>query len=80
MSLVISPAVESALRKRAEEEGVDVDTYLTRLVQEDERTGTELENLALEGLESGPAIEPTDEFWEARRTALEMRLKQSSPS
>jgi len=49
--------------------------YVVDLVEQDRRRGAkkELESLLLEGLESGPGIDVTPEYWEAKREALRAR-------
>jgi len=46
--------------------------YIGALIREEQKRQAEekLEALLIEGLESGPPIEVTPEFWEKKRTAL----------
>ena len=62
MSLSIRPELESKIRARAEAERITTEAYLDRLVQADQRAIDGLESLALEGLESGAAIEASPSY------------------
>lgn len=50
----------------------DASQYVTSLIEADRLTQArdELERLIQEGIDSGPAIEVTDEFWETLRQRL----------
>ncbi len=51
--------------------------YIFSLLREDQRRSAEerLEELLLEGLDSGPPIEYTEEFWRRKKEALAERLR-----
>lgn len=72
MSISIHPELETKLRARAE--GLTVEAYLERLVQAELSAEDELTALALEGLNSGDAIEPGPGYWEAKHQKLEAFL------
>ena len=50
--------------------------YIRQLVREDQRHAAQqrLEALLIEGVESGPAIEITDEYWAAKKADLLKRV------
>jgi hypothetical protein len=60
---------------REEGSGVSVEGYLRHLLDEDEQAASELEGLALEGLDSGPAMEIGPGYWEAKHQRLDELLK-----
>ena len=78
MSITIHPQLESHLRTRAEAEGMTVEQYLEHLVRLDQDARDELEALTLEGINSGPAIEPGPEYWETKHRRLDDRLKKTN--
>ena len=80
MGMTIHPELESKIRARAESEGLSVDEYLEKLLRADQTGTDELEALALEGLESGAAIEPGASYWQEKHRQLDEWLKQSSLS
>lgn len=52
--------------------------YLRELIRDAQKTRTaeeRLEKLLLEGINSGPGIEVTPEFWERARQELERRIQ-----
>lgn len=77
MSLSLHPDLESKIRAQAEAEGLTTEAYLERLGRADQRAMDELESLALEGLESGPAIEAGPAYWQEKHRQLDERLKKS---
>jgi antitoxin ParD1/3/4 len=58
------------------------DEFVVSLVDADRKRKAieELEGLIQEGLDSGPPIEVTEEFWEQRRRVLEEKIRQMHPS
>jgi len=78
MTITIDPKVEARLRERAEAEGLSIAAYVERLVSADQAAEEELESLALEGLNSGPAIEIGPGYWEERHRRLDERLANTS--
>lgn len=48
--------------------------YLRDLVRTDQREKEKLENLLLEGLNSGTAIKPDDHFWKNKKKALKSKI------
>jgi len=75
MTITIDPKVEARLRERAEAEGLSVTEYVERLVKADQAAEEEIESLALDGLNSGEAVEVAPGYWEAKHRLLEQRLK-----
>lgn len=77
MTITIDPKVEACLRERAEAEGLTVNDYVERLVRADQSAEEELEGLALEGLNSGEAIETGPGYWEEKHRGLAEHLKKT---
>lgn len=77
MAISVDPKLEALLRERAEAEGLTVAAYVERLVNADQAAEEELEGLALEGLNSGPAVKAGPEFWEELHRDLDERLKRN---
>ena len=61
--LVISPELESKLRERATAEGIPVDVYLERLLQDEDAEIAHTEALLQAAADSGDPIELTEEEW-----------------
>jgi hypothetical protein len=81
MGITLQPELQAKLRERASEAGITVEAYIERLVRADEAAMNELEELALEGLNSGEPIDAdNDEFWQERRRLLDEHLKKMSPA
>ncbi len=55
-----------------------ISEYLIELINQDQQRKAQeyTEELLIEGLESGEAIEVTDEWWEQKRTHLMNKLRQ----
>jgi hypothetical protein len=79
MSLAIHPELETKIRARAEAEGLSVEAYLERLLSAEQRGADELESLALEGLESGAAMEAGPAYWQEKHRRLDERLSKTEP-
>lgn len=77
MSIPIHPELETKIRARAEAEGLSIEAYLERLVQADQEAIEELEALAVEGLESGAAIEAGPSYWQDKHRQLDERLRKT---
>jgi hypothetical protein len=68
----IHPELESKLRSRAEVEGVTLDAYLERLLQEEDAAIAHTEALLQEAAESGDYLELTEREWDTmEREAME---------
>ena len=78
MTITIDPKLEARLRERAEAEGLSVAEYVLRLVDADQSAEEELEGLALEGLNSGDAIEIGTGYWEEKHRKLDAYLNESN--
>ncbi len=70
MAITVDPALETKLRANAAAEGISVEQYLERLVKTDKQALTELESLAIEGIDSGDPIEPGPDYWEEKHRKL----------
>ena len=77
MSFTLHPELETRLRARAQAEGISVEDYIERLLRADQRAEDELEALALEGLNSGEAVEIGTGYWEEKHRRLDERLKKT---
>ncbi len=77
MTITIAPKLEASVRKRAKAEGLSVAEYVGRLVCADQVAEEELEQLAMEGLNSGKSFELTPAYWEQKHRRLDERLKGS---
>ena len=64
MSISIQPELEAKLRTRGEEEGVTVDAYVERLVEDEAAEIAHTETLLREATESGDYIELTEGEWD----------------
>ena len=64
MSITLHPELEATLRTRAEEEGVSVDAYLERLVEDEVAEIAHTEMLLQDAADSGEHIELTEEKWD----------------
>jgi len=78
VTITIHPEIEKRLRARAESEGLSIDAYLERLVRADQDAEDELEALAMEGLDSGEAIQVGPGYWEEKHRRLDERLAKTS--
>ena len=78
VTITIHPEIEKRLRARAESEGLSIDAYLERLVRADQDAEDELEALAMEGLDSGEAIQVGPGYWEEKHRRLDERLTKTS--
>jgi hypothetical protein len=74
MTITIDPKLEARIREKAEAEGLSIEAYIERLLRADEIAEEELENLALEGLNSGKPIEVGPGYWEEMHRRLDERL------
>ncbi len=75
MSIVIAPDVEAKLLSRAQEEGMSVDAYLSRLIQEEEAEIDHTEALLQEAVDSGDYIELDDAEWARMETEALLEIK-----
>jgi hypothetical protein len=77
MTITIDPRLEAQIRAKAEALGLSVPEYVEHLVQADQSAEEELEQLALEGLNSGEAIQSGPGYWEEKHRRLDERLKNT---
>jgi hypothetical protein len=64
MSITIHPELEATLRARAEEQGITIDAYLERLIQEEDAEIAHTEAILQEAVDSGSHIELTEAEWD----------------
>ena len=77
MSIVIPPELETRLRAQAKAEGLSIEAYLERLIDSGERAEEEMITLALEGINSGAAMEIDANYWQEKHRRLDERLKKT---
>jgi hypothetical protein len=77
MTITIRPQLEGRLCARAEAEGLTVEAYLERLLRAEQQAEDQLEASALEGLNSGEAIEVGPGYWEDKHRRLDERMKKA---
>ncbi len=70
MPITIHPELEARLRARAEAAGVTVETYIERIVRDDQAAEEELEALAAEGLTSGESLQTDKRYWAEKQQRL----------
>jgi len=70
MPINLNPELEARIRARADAAGLTVETYIERMVRDDEFAEEDLEILAIEGLESGESVEADADYWAERRRRL----------
>ena len=78
MPITLSPELEAKLQARAAAAGLTIETYIERAVDDDYAAEAELEALALEGLNSGEAMEAEERFWAEKRQRLMERHATSN--
>lgn len=76
MVITIHPELEAKLRARAEATGVSVETYIERIARDDQAAEDEIEDLALEGLNSGDPIEIDAGYWDEKHRILKNGLRR----
>jgi hypothetical protein len=64
MSITIHPELEATLRARAEEQGITIDAYLERLIQDEDAEIAHTEALLRDAADSGGNIELTEAEWD----------------
>jgi hypothetical protein len=75
MSISIHPQLETKLRARAQADGITVEEFLERVLRSEEEATSELEAVAMEGLDSGDAIVAGPDYWDDLHRRLENRSK-----
>ena len=77
MPITMHPQIESRLRARAEAEGITVDQYVERLMQDEDAEIAHTEALLQEGADSGDYIELNDPEWDRmeREAVAEVEAK-----
>lgn len=78
MNISLPEEMKSFVETQVQQGGYStVSEYLRELIRDAQKkriAEERLERLLLEGINSGPGIEVTPEYWEARRRELERRL------
>jgi hypothetical protein len=64
MSITVHPELETKLRARAKQEGLSVDAYLERLIEDESAEIARTEMLLQEAADSGDYIELSEEEWD----------------
>jgi plasmid stability protein len=64
MSITVHPELETKLRVRAKEEGLSVDAYLERLIDDEAAEIARTEMLLQEAADSGDYIELSEQEWD----------------
>jgi hypothetical protein len=64
MPITVHPEIESRLRARAEAEGITVDQYIERLMQDEAAEITQTEAVLQEGSDSGDYLELNEQEWD----------------
>jgi len=77
MNITLDSKLEADLRERAGAYGLSIEAYIERLVSADRAAEQELQELALDGLNSGESIEIGPGYWEDKHRALDARLKMT---
>lgn len=81
LNISLPDQIQSFVEEQAKALGYDsTNEYVYQLImREQERVSQQerIESLLLEGLNSGDAIEATDDWWEQKRARLVGRLQQS---
>jgi hypothetical protein len=77
MSIVIPPELERRLRAQAKAQGLTVEVYLERLISAGERGEDEMTILALEGINSGAAMQVDPSYWQEKHRRLDEHLKKT---
>jgi antitoxin ParD1/3/4 len=82
MNISLPESMRSYIDEQIEQGGYGTASeYVRALIREDQkrRAQERLEALLLEGLDSGPPIEVTPEYWVKKKAKLLERLQKTSP-
>jgi hypothetical protein len=77
MSITLQPAFEAKLRQHAEAEGLTIEEYLERLLRSAELAEQELEDLAMDGFNSGEPLVVDSTYWAEKHRQLDEKLKKT---
>lgn len=81
MNIALPESLKSFVQERVVDGGYSsVSEYVRELIRADQKRRQEerIDALLLEGLNSGPAVEVTPEYWEAKKRKLAERLAKAS--
>ncbi|WP_315790891.1 ribbon-helix-helix domain-containing protein [Fischerella sp. JS2] len=79
INIFLSDSMKTFVEEQVTKGGYgSISEYLIELINQDQQRKAQeyTEELLIEGLESGEAIEVTDEWWEQKRTHLMNKLRQ----
>ena len=79
MNISLPDAMKAFVEEQVQQGGFSTASeYLRELIRDAQKHAAKerLEKLLLEGLDSGPGVEVTPEWWAERRRELERRLKK----
>ena len=78
MTITLDPNLEARFRARADAAGLTVDAWIARLLESEQSAVDEMECLALEGLDSGDAIEVGPDYWGLKHRQLDERMRKAT--
>lgn len=81
MNIALPESLKSFVQERVVDGGYSsVSEYVRELIRADQKRRQEerIDALLLEGLNSGPAVEVTPEYWEAKKRKLAERLSKAN--
>lgn len=75
LNLSLPASIESFLEQQVSQGGYEtVNEYILDLITQEQARVKRIEDLLLEGLDSGEPIEVTDQWWEEKREFLQQKL------
>ncbi|NER47779.1 MAG: type II toxin-antitoxin system ParD family antitoxin [Symploca sp. SIO1A3] len=75
LNILLPETIQSFVEQQVAQGGYDnVSEYILHLILQEQAKATRVEELLLEGLDSGQPIEVTDDWWEQKCTQLLQRL------
>jgi hypothetical protein len=77
MNITLDSKLEARLRERASVRGLSIESYVERLLSADQAADDELQELALDGINSGEPVEVGPGYWEEKHRLLDSRLKMT---
>jgi antitoxin ParD1/3/4 len=79
LSITLTDEARDFVERTAKARGLPTPSDFIRELVERERMRTDLDNLLLDGLDSGEPVPVTDEWWERKRLQLAERLAGTTP-
>ncbi|MEM9538440.1 MAG: type II toxin-antitoxin system ParD family antitoxin [Cyanobacteria bacterium P01_E01_bin.42] len=78
ISIALPKALQSFLNQQVDRGNHEsIDRYILHLLQQEQAKIARVEELLIEGLESGDSIEATEDWWDAKRIELSRKSSQS---